>query len=108
MERSTATASASRIGSDWCAPWRPTVGILTRTRRADLHKTWVLRRALYDGPVTTRSENPLVWRIVTHDSGDSKPFNPLTDKLPPRSDGPVAFRLKENEMPRDHHSWVAT
>jgi hypothetical protein len=54
---------------------------------------------LYDGPVTTRSENPLVWRIVTHDRGDSKPFNPLTDPLPPRRDSPAPFFLKEDEMP---------
>jgi hypothetical protein len=31
-----------------------------------LWRTWELRRALYDGPVTTATENPLVWRIVTH------------------------------------------
>jgi hypothetical protein len=65
----------------------------------NLRKTWVLRRALYDGPVTTATENPLVWRIVTHDRGDSTRFNPLTDKLPPRRDGPAAFVLKEDEIP---------
>ncbi len=74
-------------------------GHLNADESADLRKTWLLRRALYDGPVTTRSENPLVWRIVTHESGDSRPFNPLTDKLPPRGDGPAPFSLKENEMP---------
>jgi len=63
----------------------------------DLQKTWALRRALFDGPITTRSENPLVWRIVTHEPADSKPFNALTDPLPPR--GPVVFRLKTDEMP---------
>jgi hypothetical protein len=74
-------------------------GHLNSNEATDLRKTWALRRALYDGPVTTRSENPLVWRIVTHDRGDSKPFNPLTDKLPPRRDGPAAFSLKVDEMP---------
>jgi hypothetical protein len=74
-------------------------GHLNSGEATDLHKTWVLRRALYDGPVTTASENPLAWRIVTHDRGDSKPFNPLTDKLPPRRDGPAPFTLKEGEIP---------
>jgi len=74
-------------------------GHLNVNEATDLRKTWVLRRALYDGPVTTASENPLVWRIVTHDRGDSKPFNPLTDKLPPRRDGPAPFALKEDEIP---------
>jgi hypothetical protein len=40
-----------------------------------------------------------VWRIVTHDSGDSKPFNPLTDPVPPRPDGPAPFFLKPSELP---------
>ena len=39
-----------------------------------------------------------MWRIVTHRRGDSKPFNPLTDKLPPRRDGPEPFSLKEAEI----------
>jgi hypothetical protein len=74
-------------------------GHLNAVEATDLRKTFALRRAMYDGPVTTRSENPLVWRIVTHDRGDSKPFNPLTDKLPPRRDGSAPFNLKEDEMP---------
>jgi hypothetical protein len=72
---------------------------LSADEAQDLYKTWVLRRALLDGPITTRSENPLVWRIVTHERADSKPFNALTDPLPPRRDGPAAFRLKTDEMP---------
>lgn len=72
---------------------------LNADEATDLRKTWVLRRALYDGPVTTASENPLVWRIVTHSRGDSKPFNPFTDQFPPRQAGPVAFSLKEDEIP---------
>jgi hypothetical protein len=73
-------------------------GHLDADEAANLRKTWVLRRALFDGPVTTRSENPLVWRIVTHDRDDPKPFNPLTDPLPPRRDGPAPFFLKEGEV----------
>ena len=66
----------------------------------DLHKTWLLRRALFDGPVRTAEENPLVWRIVTHDRGEPKPkpFNPLTDPLPPRSDTPPPFVLKTGDL----------
>jgi hypothetical protein len=64
----------------------------------DLTKTWRLRRALYDGPVRTAEENPLVWRIVTHNRGESKPFNPLTDKLPPRSNTPPPFLLRTSEL----------
>jgi hypothetical protein len=40
-----------------------------------------------------------VWRIVTHDRGNSKPFNPFTDPIPERHDGPVPFVLKEDEVP---------
>jgi hypothetical protein len=72
---------------------------LTNDEATNLRKTWVLRRALYDGPVTTATENPLVWRIVTHDRGDSIRFNPLTDKLPPRRDGPASFVLKGDDVP---------
>ena len=74
-------------------------GQLSRDEATDLRKTWVLRRALYDGPVSTATENPLVWRIVTHDRGDSVRFNPLTDELPPRRNGPPGFLLKEDEVP---------
>jgi hypothetical protein len=64
----------------------------------DLHKSWLLRRALHDGPVRTAEENPLVWRIVTHDRGsEPKPFNPLTDQLPPRSDTPPPFILRSSD-----------
>jgi len=74
-------------------------GHLNKDEATDLRKTWVLRRALFDGPVTTASENPLVWRIVTHQRGDSILFNPFTDKLPPRRDGPARFLLREDEVP---------
>ena len=74
-------------------------GLLARGARLsadeamDLRTTWRLRRALYEGPIRTTEENPLVWRIVTHNRGPSKPFNPMTDKLPPRSDTPPPFVL---------------
>jgi hypothetical protein len=72
---------------------------LNADESTDLRTTWKLRRALYDGPVNTAAENPLVWRIVSHDRGNSKPFNPLTDKLPERRDGPAPFLLKDDEIP---------
>jgi hypothetical protein len=72
---------------------------LNADEATDLRETWVLRRALYDGPVDTVSENPLVWRIVTGGRSDSQPFNPLTGKLPPRRDGPEPFSLKKDEIP---------
>jgi hypothetical protein len=71
---------------------------LSGEEATDLHKAWLLRRALFDGPVRTAEENPLVWRIVTHNRGESKPFNPLTDQLPPRSDTPPPFVLKTSEV----------
>ena len=72
---------------------------LTADEATDLRKTWTLRRVLHDGPINTAGENPLVWRIVTHDRGNSKPFNPLTDKLPERRDGTAPFLLKDDEIP---------
>jgi hypothetical protein len=65
---------------------------------ADLHKSFALRRALLEGPVTTESENPLVWRIVTHERADNKPFDPLTGHLPSRDGGPAPFELKAGEI----------
>jgi len=72
-------------------------GHLNKDEATDLRKTWNLRRALFDGPVTTASENPLVWRIVTHNRGASKPWDPLKDKFPERRDGPEPFVLREGE-----------
>jgi hypothetical protein len=72
---------------------------LSANEATDLHETWLLRRALYDGPVNTRIENPLVWRIVTHDRGESMLFNPLTGQLPPRRDSPAPFLVKPGEIP---------
>lgn len=74
-------------------------GHLSADEATNFRKAWTLRRALYDGPVATASENPLVWRIVTHDRGPTKPFNPFTDKIPERSDIPPPFLLKESEIP---------
>ena len=64
----------------------------------DLRKTWNLRRALYDGPVTTAAENPLVWRIVTHSRGESKPWDPLHEPYPSRRDGPEPFVVRPAEF----------
>jgi len=74
-------------------------GHLNADEARDLHKAWVLKRALFDGPVRTATENRLVWRIVTHDRGDSSLFNPFTDKFPLPRDGPAGFLLKEDEVP---------
>jgi hypothetical protein len=74
-------------------------GHLSAGEATDLRKTWVLRRALYDGPVATATENSLVWRIIRHDRGDSKPFDPFTDKFPERSDTPAPFLVRETEIP---------
>ena len=71
---------------------------LSAEEATDLRKTWKLRRVTNDGPVTTATENPLVWRIVTHNRGESKPFDPLKDPIPSRSDVPEPFVLKESEI----------
>jgi hypothetical protein len=71
---------------------------LSAEESTDLRKTWNLRRALYDGPVTTASENPLVWRIVTHNRSEPKPWDPLHDPLPPRRDGPEPFVVRPAEF----------
>jgi hypothetical protein len=70
---------------------------LNSEEATDIRNTWHLRRALYDGPVTTAKENPLVWRIVTHNRGPSKPFNPLTDPIPERSSSPAPFVLTDSD-----------
>ena len=54
--------------------------MLTPREATDLRKSWLLRRALYDGPVRTSEENPLVWRIVTHTGGS--PFSIRPNELP--------------------------
>ncbi|HUA57479.1 MAG TPA: hypothetical protein VML19_01920 [Verrucomicrobiae bacterium] len=72
---------------------------LDHEESTDIRKTWLLRRAFYDGPVTTSSENPLVWRIVTHDRSPSRPWNPLTEPLPPRQETPSQFMVRDFEIP---------
>jgi hypothetical protein len=42
--------------------------------RANIWRSWQLRRALFEGEVTTASENPLVWRIVTRKVNDTSSF----------------------------------
>jgi hypothetical protein len=36
----------------------------SKEERKDIWNHWLLRLAMFEGPVTTRTENPLVWRIV--------------------------------------------
>ena len=55
---------------------------LSDTEKNDLRTQWKLKRALYDGPVTTATENPLVWRILTR-----------------KRDGVTLFMLRPDEMP---------
>jgi hypothetical protein len=50
--------------------------------RNDLKRAWLLRRALHEGPITTASENPLVWRILTR-----------------KRDGTTLFKLRKDEIP---------
>lgn len=55
---------------------------LAPEEQLDLRRTWLLRLALHDGPITTAEENPLVWRLVTR-----------------RRDGVTLFELEEGEVP---------
>ena len=55
---------------------------LSIDERSDLWRSWELRRALFDGPVTTESENPLVWRIVKRDTSSRAPFAISKEELP--------------------------
>jgi len=47
-----------------------------------LDNRWRLRRAMHEGPITTASENPLVWRILTR-----------------KRDGVTLFSLHKDEIP---------
>ena len=55
---------------------------LNGTEITDLPTQWKLKRALYDGPITTATENPLVWRILTR-----------------QRDGVTLFMLRPDERP---------
>ncbi len=55
---------------------------LAENERVDLRLQWFLRRLSQQGPVTTESENPLVWTIVTREP-----------------DGLSLFKLKKVEIP---------
>jgi hypothetical protein len=37
---------------------------LTPEETEDWDNVWLLRRATFEGPITTRQENPLVWRLL--------------------------------------------
>jgi hypothetical protein len=54
----------------------------TPVERTDLWRSWELRRALFDGPVTTESENPLVWQILKRDREGGEAFTIAKDELP--------------------------
>jgi hypothetical protein len=54
---------------------------LSIDERSDLWRSWQLRRALFEGPVTTESENPLVWRILKRDTSSREPFVITTEEL---------------------------
>lgn len=49
---------------------------------SNLRDQWLLRRALYDGPFTTASENPLVWRILTRKRDGVTPFSLHPEEKP--------------------------
>lgn len=50
--------------------------------KSDLWRTWQLRRIMLDGAVTTESENPLVWRIVTRDRQKDWEFKVAAGEIP--------------------------
>jgi hypothetical protein len=50
--------------------------------KTDLPAQWKLKRALYDGPITTATENPLVWRILTRQRDGVHLFTLRPDELP--------------------------
>lgn len=48
----------------------------------NLRSQWRLEWALHDGPITTASENPLVWRILTRRRDGVTPFQLRADEAP--------------------------
>jgi len=62
---------------------------LSTKETQDLRSIWLLKRAAFDGPIATRSENPLVWRILkTADPRDSDARNGILPTLQP-ADAPL-------------------
>jgi hypothetical protein len=49
---------------------------------SDLQLQWRFRRAMHQGAVTTASENPLVWRILTRKRGTGETFTVRPDEIP--------------------------
>jgi hypothetical protein len=49
---------------------------------ANLRQQWLLRRAMHEGPITTASENPLVWRILTRKRDGVTPFFIRKEEIP--------------------------
>jgi hypothetical protein len=57
---------------------------LSTKERQDLRTVWLLKRAAFEGPIATRNENPLVWRILkTADPRDADARNGIFPKLNP-------------------------
>jgi hypothetical protein len=55
---------------------------LSDAEKTDLPTQWKLKRALYDGPITTATENPLVWRILTRQRDGMTLFTLHPDEIP--------------------------
>lgn len=55
---------------------------LNAAERSDLGRSWQLRRAMFDGPITTANENPLVWKILKRDRQNESLFKVTADELP--------------------------
>ncbi|HEY3740325.1 MAG TPA: hypothetical protein VGL53_10795, partial [Bryobacteraceae bacterium] len=56
------------------------LGAPTSEALGDMVPEFRLKRAMMDGPVTTQTENPLVWKILEHKAGT--PFTIEKDDLP--------------------------
>jgi len=50
--------------------------------KTDIWRSWQLRRAMFDGPVTTSTENPLVWRILKWNQAAGEQFKIAKEDLP--------------------------
>ena len=55
---------------------------LNATESSELGRSWQLRRAMFDGPITTESENPLVWKILGRDKQNEAQFKVTTGEMP--------------------------
>jgi hypothetical protein len=55
---------------------------LNAEERSDLGRTWQLRRAMLDGPITTENENSLVWKILGRNHQNDSLFKVTTGETP--------------------------